>query len=143
VTLGPHGRGCSRIGRPALTPWAVTRSHIERSPKRAAQLDEAVANWVALHNRNLETISITHAHFDDFHGLSVLLDRFPDARAIAMPKTLSAMQTSFTPLVERLARGCFPGQVATKLVAPEPYQRETAPMPGSIPFTPRISRSTR
>src|SRR3974390_148850 len=37
---------------------------------------EALANWVALHNRNLETIYITHAHFDHFFGLSVLLNRF-------------------------------------------------------------------
>ncbi len=38
---------------------------------------EALADWVALHNRNLQTIYITHAHFDHFYGLSVLLDRFP------------------------------------------------------------------
>ena len=25
---------------------------------------EALADWIALHNRNLETIYITHAHFD-------------------------------------------------------------------------------
>ena len=55
---------------------------------------EALADWVALHNRNLETIYITHAHFDRFYGLSVLLDRFQDARAIATPKTVKAMQMS-------------------------------------------------
>ena len=55
---------------------------------------EALADWVALHNRNLETIYITHAHFDRFYGLSVLLDCFPDARAIATPKTVKAMQMS-------------------------------------------------
>jgi glyoxylase-like metal-dependent hydrolase (beta-lactamase superfamily II) len=27
---------------------------------------EALADWIALHNRNLETICITHAHFDHF-----------------------------------------------------------------------------
>ena len=37
---------------------------------------EALADWVALHNRNLETIYITHAHFDPFYGLGILLDRF-------------------------------------------------------------------
>ena len=47
---------------------------------------EALADWVALHNRNLETIYITHAHFDHFYGLSILLDRFPGARAIATPE---------------------------------------------------------
>jgi glyoxylase-like metal-dependent hydrolase (beta-lactamase superfamily II) len=50
---------------------------------------EALADWIALHNRNLETIYITHAHFDHFYGLSILLDRFPDARAIATPKTVA------------------------------------------------------
>src|SRR6202789_2956874 len=91
---------------------------------------EALANWIALHNRNLETIYITHAHFDHFYGLSILLDRFPGARAIATPNTLKAMQMSFTPTVERLARRMFPGQVPTKLVAPEPYERGTFTLEG-------------
>ena len=71
---------------------------------------EALAAWVALHNRNLETIYITHAHFDHFYGLGILLDRFPGARAIATPKAVTAMQMSFTPTVERLARRCFLGK---------------------------------
>ena len=86
---------------------------------------EALADWVALHNRNLETIYITHAHFDHFYGLGILLDRFPGARAIATPTTLNAMQPSFTPPIERLARRCFPGQIPTKLVPPEPYARDS------------------
>jgi glyoxylase-like metal-dependent hydrolase (beta-lactamase superfamily II) len=91
---------------------------------------EALAAWVALHNRNLETIYITHGHFDHFYGLSILLDRFPGARAIATPKTVKAMQMSFTPTVERLARRCFPGQVPTKLVTPEPYEHDTFTIEG-------------
>jgi glyoxylase-like metal-dependent hydrolase (beta-lactamase superfamily II) len=91
---------------------------------------EALADWVALHNRNLETIYITHAHFDHFYGLSILLDRFPSARAIATPNTLNAMQMSFTPPVERLARRLFPGQLATKFVAPQPYEHDTFTLEG-------------
>ncbi|MGA2352634.1 MAG: MBL fold metallo-hydrolase [Terracidiphilus sp.] len=91
---------------------------------------EALASWVALHNRNLETIYITHAHFDHFFGLGILLDRFPGARAITTPKALHAMQMSFTPPVERLARRNFPGQVATRLVAPEPYEHDTFTLEG-------------
>jgi glyoxylase-like metal-dependent hydrolase (beta-lactamase superfamily II) len=78
----------------------------------------------------LETIYITHAHFDHFYGLGILLDRFPGARAIATPKTLNAMQASFSSTVERLARRCFPGQVPAKLVAPEPYERDTFTLEG-------------
>ena len=91
---------------------------------------EALADWIALHNRNLETIYITHGHFDHFYGLSVLLHRFPSARAIATPKTMNAMQMSFTPPVERLARRLFPGQLATKFVAPEPYEHDTFTLEG-------------
>ena len=91
---------------------------------------EALADWVALHNRNLETIYITHAHFDHFYGLSVLLDRFPRARAIATRKTVEAMQMFLSPPVERLARRLFPGQVPSKLVAPEPYERDTFTLEG-------------
>jgi glyoxylase-like metal-dependent hydrolase (beta-lactamase superfamily II) len=91
---------------------------------------EALASWVALHNRNLETIYITHAHFDHFYGLSILLDRFPAARAIATPKAVEAMQMSFTAPVEQLARRLFPGQVATKLVAPEPFEHDSFTLEG-------------
>jgi glyoxylase-like metal-dependent hydrolase (beta-lactamase superfamily II) len=91
---------------------------------------EALADWIALHNRNLETIYITHAHFDHFYGLSVLLDRFPDARAIATPTTVNAMQMFLSPPVVQLARRMFPGQVATRLVAPEPYERDTFTLEG-------------
>ena len=91
---------------------------------------EALAAWVALHNRNLETIYITHAHFDHFYGLGILLDRFPGARAIATPSVLNAMQSSFTPTIERLARHQFPGQVPNKLVSPEPYEHDTFTLEG-------------
>jgi hypothetical protein len=40
------------------------------------------------------------------------------------------MQMSFTPTVERLARRLFPGQVPTKLVVPEPYERDTFTLEG-------------
>jgi glyoxylase-like metal-dependent hydrolase (beta-lactamase superfamily II) len=91
---------------------------------------EALADWVALHNRNLETIYITHGHFDHFYGLSVLLDRFPGARAIATPKTVDAAQMSFVPPVSQLARRLFPGQLATKFVSPEPYENDSFTLEG-------------
>src|SRR5271169_1355062 len=53
---------------------------------------EALANWVALHHRNLTTIYIAHGHFDHFAGLGVLLQRFPEARAIATPKSVELMR---------------------------------------------------
>src|SRR5580692_647977 len=43
---------------------------------------------------------------------------------------VDAMQMSFTPTVERLARCLFPGQVSTKLVSPEPYEHDTFTLEG-------------
>jgi Metallo-beta-lactamase superfamily len=103
---------------------------------------EALAHWVALHNRNLETIYITHAHFDHFYGLSILLDRFPGARAIATPQTVKAiMQIYLSLAVKRLARRLFPGQVSTKLVPPEPYEHDTFTLEGrELRVIERLSR---
>jgi len=86
---------------------------------------EALADWVALHHRNLQTIYITHGHFDHFYGLSVLLDRFPNARAIATPKSLDLMHQFLTPPMDQFIHHCFPGQLATKLVTPEPFEDDT------------------
>jgi hypothetical protein len=91
---------------------------------------EALADWVALNNRNLQTIYITDGHFDHFYGLSVLLGHFPGARAIATPKTVEAMQSSFLPPLSQFARQLFPGQVPTKLVSPEPYEGDTFTLEG-------------
>ncbi len=91
---------------------------------------EALADWVALHNRNLQTMYITHAHFDHFYGLSILLDRFPRARAIATPKTLEVMQSSFVPPLSQFTRQLFPGQVPTKLFPPVPYEHDTFTLEG-------------
>src|SRR5690242_8680295 len=68
---------------------------------------EALAAWVALHHRNLTTIYITHGHVDHYAGLSVLLQRFPDARAVATPKTVELIgnQLPQLPVYRRLWPG--------------------------------------
>ena len=80
---------------------------------------DALASWVALHHRNLTTIYITHGHIDHYAGLSVLLQRFPDARAIATPKSVALMQKQ-TPRLSSY-RKLWPGQLPTMITLPEPY----------------------
>ncbi|MFE5034340.1 MBL fold metallo-hydrolase [Streptomyces sp. NPDC056683] len=80
---------------------------------------EALANWVALHHRNLTTIYITHGHIDHYAGLSVLLQRFPDARAIATPKSVELMRAQ-SPRMSAY-RKLWPGQLPATIALPDPY----------------------
>jgi glyoxylase-like metal-dependent hydrolase (beta-lactamase superfamily II) len=92
---------------------------------------EALADWVALHHRNLTTIYITHGHFDHFFGLSVLLDRFPDARAIATPKSVKLMHEQLEPAtLDHFLRRWWPGQLPARPVMAEPYPDETFTLEG-------------
>jgi len=89
---------------------------------------EALANWVALHHRNLTTIYITHGHLDHFAGLSVLLQRFPDARAIATPKSVELMHKQ-SDLLQWFRKG-WPGQLPTRIALAEPYDDEVFTLEG-------------
>ena len=89
----------------------------------------ALAQWVALHHRNLTTIYITHGHFDHFFGLSVLLDHFPDAKAIATPKSVELINRT-DPELMQFAQTLFPGQFPTHITAPEPYDDDTFTVEG-------------
>ena len=52
----------------------------------------AFADWIDLHDRQLTTIYITHGHGDHYSGLSVVLGRFSDARAVASQGTVEQMR---------------------------------------------------
>jgi glyoxylase-like metal-dependent hydrolase (beta-lactamase superfamily II) len=62
-----------------------------RGARRGQCPGRALARWIELHHRNLTTIYVTHMHIDHYGGLSVLLRHFPDARAIATPKSVELM----------------------------------------------------
>jgi glyoxylase-like metal-dependent hydrolase (beta-lactamase superfamily II) len=80
-----------------------------------------LADWVALHERRLTTIYITHGHGDHYLGLSVVLDRFPDARAVATRGTVEQMRKQTTPeVLTNGLRARFPGQIADRIALAEP-----------------------
>ena len=65
-----------------------TRDAVLVDPLMTVREATALADWVALHDRQLTTIYITHGHGDHYLGLPVVLDRFPDARVVAAPGTV-------------------------------------------------------
>lgn len=79
-----------------------------------------LADWIESKGRRLEAIYLTHAHPDHFFGLTALLERFPDARAIARPNVVAAMRATSSPeTLDRVWRRRFPGLVPDRLTMAE------------------------
>jgi glyoxylase-like metal-dependent hydrolase (beta-lactamase superfamily II) len=91
----------------------------------------ALTDWVALHDRQLTTIYITHGHGDHYLGLPVVLDRFPDARVVASPRTAQHMQRQDSQPQDDALRERFPGQIAGPVPVPEPLDRPEFELEGS------------
>src|SRR2546426_1600110 len=57
----------------------------------------ALADWVAALGKQLTTIYITHGHGDLWFGVGTLLERFPRAKAVAMPNVVRVMHQNASP----------------------------------------------
>jgi glyoxylase-like metal-dependent hydrolase (beta-lactamase superfamily II) len=57
----------------------------------------ALVDWVAASGKNLTTIYARHGHGDHFFGIGALLDRFPNARAVATPDVVKVMRQQASP----------------------------------------------
>jgi glyoxylase-like metal-dependent hydrolase (beta-lactamase superfamily II) len=85
-----------------------------------AQAD-ALAEWVAGHGKNLKALYVTHGHADHWFGLSVILGRFPQARAFALPQVVDRTRSVHTPeLITSAWEARFRGKLPETLVYPEP-----------------------
>lgn len=86
------------------------------SEKQSSEL----LDWVVATGKNLTTIYVTHAHGDHYFGLNLLLDRFPNAKAISTPAVAEAIKAQITPeFITSFWEPRFPGQLPSKFVAPE------------------------
>jgi glyoxylase-like metal-dependent hydrolase (beta-lactamase superfamily II) len=78
---------------------------------------DALVDWVEASGKNLTTIYITHGHGDHFFGIGALLDRFPNARAVATPDVVKLMRQQVSPdAVANFWSARFPGQIPDRLV---------------------------
>jgi glyoxylase-like metal-dependent hydrolase (beta-lactamase superfamily II) len=80
----------------------------------------ALVEWVAASGKNLTTIYVTHGHGDHFFGIGALLNRFPNARAMATPKVVESMRRQASPdYVSNFWNARYPGQIPEHLVIAE------------------------
>jgi len=80
-----------------------------------------LAGWIAATGRNLTTVYVTHGHGDHHFGLSVILDRFPEARAVAAPAVVEHIREAVDPqAVASFWAQLLPGQIPDRLVVAEP-----------------------
>jgi glyoxylase-like metal-dependent hydrolase (beta-lactamase superfamily II) len=94
------------------------------------QADE-LAEWIAAHRRNLTAVYITHGHGDHWFGLGAILDRFPDARAFALPAVIEQMRHGSTSeLLESFWRPRFDGKLPRDLVFAEPLEDDIINLEG-------------
>ncbi|HTA39673.1 MAG TPA: MBL fold metallo-hydrolase [Candidatus Acidoferrales bacterium] len=92
---------------------------------------DALAGWVASKGRNLTTIYITHGHGDHWFGVGTLLERFPNARAVATPSSIKVMQGNSSPEALRTVWGAsFPGQIPEKLVIAQELKSDAIDLEG-------------
>src|SRR5689334_3041963 len=82
----------------------------------SAQQSRELADWVVEGGTNLVNIYITHAHGDHYLGLKVLLDRFPDTRAVATAPVVEAIREQIKPdFITSFWEPRFPGQLPSQL----------------------------
>jgi glyoxylase-like metal-dependent hydrolase (beta-lactamase superfamily II) len=80
----------------------------------------AVVEWVAASGKNLTTIYVTHGHGDHFFGIGAVLDRFPNAKAVATPDVVKVMRKQASPeFVASFWNARYPGQIPERLVLAE------------------------
>ena len=89
------------------------------------------ADWVAASGKNLTAIYVTHGYGDHFFGLAPLLERFPQARAVATAPVVEAMRAQLSPeSIDGFWRRLFPGEIADRLLVAEPLQENSFQLEG-------------
>jgi glyoxylase-like metal-dependent hydrolase (beta-lactamase superfamily II) len=79
-----------------------------------------LADWVTAIGKNLTTIYITHGHGDHWFGLGTLLERFPNAKAVAKPDVVKVMRRHASPeVLDGVWKAAFPGQIPDRIVIAE------------------------
>jgi glyoxylase-like metal-dependent hydrolase (beta-lactamase superfamily II) len=93
---------------------------------------QTLVDWVVKSGKNLAAIYLTHGHGDHFFGLAELLERFPQAKAVATPEVVEHMNGQLSPAwLDGFWHKLFPGQISDRLVVAEPMEGDHLELEGN------------
>jgi glyoxylase-like metal-dependent hydrolase (beta-lactamase superfamily II) len=120
-------------------PWNPTSATLISGEHDAVLVDALLtvgqagdlSDWVAARDKNLTAVYITHGHGDHWFGLSVILTRFPHARAFALPAVIVRMRQDGSPArVASFWEPRFPDKLPDHLVLADPLSDHTLALEG-------------
>ena len=117
--------------------FSPTTATILSGPTEAVLVDtllladdvERLGERIEATGKKLTTIYITHAHVDHYFGLEALLERFPDARGVALPSVVESARAAHDATREQ-AKQWFAGRALDCTVLPEALDGETIILDG-------------
>ncbi len=128
--------------------WSPTSATLISGQQDAVLVDALLphqagdlADWVAASGKNLTAVYITHGHGDHWFGLSVILKRFPQARAVALPAVIEAMVQGSSSDILAIWNGLFPGKIPEDLVLADPLPDHTIELEGHDLVAVRLGHS--
>jgi glyoxylase-like metal-dependent hydrolase (beta-lactamase superfamily II) len=90
-----------------------------------------LADWIVAAGKNLTTVYVTHGHGDHWFGLGMILERFPDAKAAAIPSVARKIASQIgSDFVETFWKRRFPAQIPENLVSVEELEGDRFELEG-------------
>ena len=90
-----------------------------------------LADWVAATGKDLTTVYVTHGHGDHWFGLGMILERFPDAKAVAIPSVARNIDSQIgSDFIETFWKRRFPGQIPETLAGVEELEGDRFELEG-------------
>lgn len=118
--------------------WPASSVSLLSGEKEAVLIDalatnaeaQRVVDWIRAKDRRLTTVYITHGHGDHFFGLNVILEAFPEAKAVALPEVVPFAQAQVGAGYMGFWNGFFPNQIPEHPRVPEPLEGSVIDLEG-------------